>query len=332
MPFTQERAALFTLLGLPVYAYALFLALGCALGLLMALRRARRTGFAPGAVLTFALLAVPLAVCMGRLVFCACRFVDVLDYGFGYIFRLTDGGFSLIGVTLGLALAAFITGKISKLPVLALTDCVLPGLLMALAVARFAEGSTTNGTGPEVSVAALSFFPLAVEGLYGDARYAVFMGEGLTALVAALWTQAQGVSRVDGGEKPPMGWVTGIGLVIVSAAQIVWESARRDEVLKNGFVRYAQIFAGIVLFIVLVAAFMRLRVKVVFACAATAIFLILLGICAFIEFLIDGKVIQDIPLWACYLADTVCAGGAGVLVARVVNAACGFVAPSAARP
>ena len=62
-------------------------------------------------------------------------------------------------------------------------DCVLPGLTMALALARFAEGATFNGKGHEVIYQGLQFFPIAVDGLFGEKVYAVYLGEGLTALI-----------------------------------------------------------------------------------------------------------------------------------------------------
>lgn len=333
MPLDMEETGakqLFSLLGLPVYPYAVFLVAGALLGLIMALRRARRTRFAPGAVLTFAALAVPLGLIFGRLIYCACRYVDLLDYGLGYLFRVDYGGFALMGAALGLLLAAFAAAKIEGVSFLSLLDCVLPGLMLLLAAARFGEGATTNGLGPEVSCEALRFFPLAMRGLYGEYCYAVFMGEGLTALIAAVWTQSQGVSYADADNAPPRGWTAGCALIIVCAAQIVWESARRDEVLKNGFVRYTQIFAAVVLFIVLLCALIKMRPAPAFTAAVIAIFLALLGVCGFVEFLIDGKVIQSVPIWLCYLLSSACAGGAGALTARALAGAYGKVGPGRA--
>lgn len=71
----------------------------------------------------------------------------LLDNGFGFIFRIDYGGFSIMGVTIGLALAALLTAKIEKVSFLDTLDCVVPGLLMALALSRFGEGSTMNGHG-----------------------------------------------------------------------------------------------------------------------------------------------------------------------------------------
>ena len=80
--FTEPtHEALFTLLGMPVYPYALSAAIGALIALCMALSRTRKTGISASAVMTFAMFAVPLCALLARLAFCACRIVDVLDFG-----------------------------------------------------------------------------------------------------------------------------------------------------------------------------------------------------------------------------------------------------------
>lgn len=311
---------LFHLLGMPVYPFALMLTLGVATALGMALVRARRMRLAQGAVLLFAVLGIPLSVVLGRLVFCLCRIVDVMDYGVDYILRIDYGGFSVIGVTLGLALAAYLTHRIEKVGFVTLCDCVLPGLLMVLAMARFAEGSTTNGTGPEVTVAALQFFPVARMGMYGEYTYAVHMGEGLTALIASVYTQTLGMG-VRGEYHAKTGYAAGMGVAIVAAAQIVWESARRDEVLMFDFIRYAMLFSALMLLPVLVPSLIRCGWSIKKRIGAVAVFAVLIVVCIMMEFFIDGKLIQNIPIWACYLADALCACGMCMVCTRALRSA-----------
>ena len=127
------KPALFTLFGRDVTAYALFLTLGVLIGVLMSINRAKRTHYDVNAALLFPVLAIPLSVIFGRLVYCLCSIVLLLDNGFGFIFRIDYGGFSIMGVTIGLALAALLTAKIEKVSFLDPLDCVVPGLLMAAA-------------------------------------------------------------------------------------------------------------------------------------------------------------------------------------------------------
>ena len=204
--------ALFRVFGLEVTPYAMFMALGGVLALVLALRRAKRIGVTADAVLMFAMLAVPLGLIFGRAVFCLCRIVDVFDFGFSYVFKLIYGGYSIIGVFGGVLLAAFLTKKIEYTAFTDVLDAVMPGLLVMLAVARLGEGSTMNGTGPEVTVPALQFMPLARRGMYGEYTYAVYMGEALTALVAGVYTQSMGrrprgeaaAARLNSSENSPI--------------------------------------------------------------------------------------------------------------------------------
>ena len=108
------KPALFTLFGRDVTAYALFLTLGVLIGVLMSINRAKRTHYDVNAALLFPVLAIPLSVIFGRLVYCLCSIVLLLDNGFGFIFRIDYGGFSIMGVTIGLALAALLMRAFAK--------------------------------------------------------------------------------------------------------------------------------------------------------------------------------------------------------------------------
>ncbi len=315
----EESFVLFNLFGLEVTAYAFFVTLGVLLALLMAFYRAKHLNVQCDAVFNFTLIAIPLSIVLARAVFCICRMVDVLDYGFAYVFYLTSGGYSLMGAAAGVFLAALIAGKINKVGFKRLFDVVLPGLLMALALARFAEGATFNGKGRMVGFESLRFFPIAVDGLFDEKVYAVFMGEGLTALIASVWAQGQYFDKT--GKKHPDGWVAAMGTIIVAAAQFMWESARRDDLLKSGFVRYQMVFAGAILIILLLLATRFTGYSVKRSIVTWVVFAACLGMNVFVEFLIDGKVIQNVPIWMCYLLNTSGAAIAGALTMHAVSSA-----------
>ena len=281
------KPALFTLFGRDVTAYALFLTLGVLIGVLMSINRAKRTHYDVNAALLFPVLAIPLSVIFGRLVYCLCSIVLLLDNGFGFIFRIDYGGFSIMGVTIGLALAALLTAKIEKVSFLDTLDCVVPGL---------------------------QFAPIARVGLYGESTYAVHMGEALVALIAAVYTQTLG--------KRGRGFVAGVGIVIVACAQIFFESARRDEVLKIDFLRDVMAFAGIVLLCVLIPSLRHSGWKLPRRILAIVGFVALLAVCALVEFLLDGKIYQNMPFWFGYLTDAVCLTAAAAICCRALKAAC----------
>ena len=314
----EESYVLFHLFGLEVTSYAFFVTLGVALALVMALYRARRLQVSCDAVSNFTLIAIPLSLVLARGIFCLCRVADVLDYGFTYIFQLTSGGYSLMGVALAVLLAALIAAKIARISFKRLMDAVLPGLLMALAVARFAEGATFNGKGLEILNPALSFFPIGMDGLFGEKVYAVCLGQGLTALIASVWAQGQYFDKF--GRRHPDGWVAAMSAIAVSGAQFMWESARRDDLLKSGFVRYQMIFAGAVLIILLILSTPFTGYSVKRSILTWLAFAACIGMNVFVEFLIDGKVIQEVPIWLCYTINTTCAAIASALTMLSVSA------------
>ena len=316
----ETNYVLFKLFGMDVTSYAFFLTLGVALGIVMAAVRARKMRLSWDLPLTFGIIGIPMAVVFARAVFCLCRMVDVLDYGFEYVLHIEYGGFSLMGAAVGALLAGAITAKIHHVSFKRVMDCTVPGMLMALALARFAEGATFNGKGLEVMLSeGLQFFPIAAEGLFGEKVYAVYMGEGLTALIAAVWAQSQYYDHE--GKKRPDGYAAVMGVLIVAAAQFMWECARRDDLLKSGFVRYQMVFAGAIMIILMFLSTFKNGYSVRRKVITWVVFALCIGMNVFTEFLVDGKVIQEVPIWLCFAIHTVCAATEGVLTAKSVGCA-----------
>lgn len=306
--------ALFRVFGLEVTAYAMFITLGCVLALVLALRRAKKIGVGSGAILTFAMLAVPLGLVLGRAVFCVCRIVDVFDFGFSYVFKLIYGGYSIMGVFAGVLLAAWLTKVFERAAFIDVLDAVMPGLLLLLAMARFGEGSTMNGSGIEIENPALQFMPLARRGMYGEYTYAVYMGEALTALIAGVYTQSMG--------RRPRGETAGTGLIIVAAAQILWEATRRDQVLKFDFLRWVMLYAALVLLGILLLSLRRLDWPLGGKALTVGGLVLLAVVVGAMEFFVDGKFIQTIPVWVCYLCEALGVTGMGALCLKTLRAAC----------
>ena len=310
----ETNLPLFSLFGLPVYPYAVMLALGAVIALVMALLRAKKTGLTASAVLTFAVLALPLGVVFGRALYCLCRPGETVDYGLGYIFRIDFGGFSLMGAVVGVLLAAWLTKIIEGVPFRAVADAVTPGLLVMLAVARLAEGATTNGIGVDVSIEALRFFPLARPDSYDDYCYAIHMGEALTALAAGVYTQAM--------PRRALGLVAGYGAIALSAGQILWEALRRDEVLIFSFVRITMVFFAVALLVLLILGLRRSGWSAGRKARAGVLFFLGIVLVGMNEFFAESKLISFIPAWLCYLTDAVVVTGMGLLTGRALRDAC----------
>ncbi|MBQ9196141.1 MAG: prolipoprotein diacylglyceryl transferase [Clostridia bacterium] len=300
-------------LGLRITSFSLFVVIGAVIGLVMALRRGRRTRVPSDAVLWFAMLGIPLGLLCARLIFVLYNFADIKYYGFWYIFRMDCGGFTVIGAALGLLLAGWLTKKIAYVRFVDLMDTVLPGLLIVLAMERFGEGATSNGTGLEVNNPALQFFPLARPGIYeGMYTYAVHMFEGMTALVAGIYTQ---------GMDAPRGRAAGTGLILAAAGQIVWESIRKDDRMMFDMASLLMIFCAIVLFALLIVCLLRLDWPWTGKAVALAGFLLLAVATGALQFFMEGKFVQALPVWLCFVLSCLTTAGLAWVSLRVLAAA-----------
>lgn len=304
---------LFQVFGLRATGFSLFVALGVVIGLIMALRRTAKTGVQADSVLWFAMLGIPLALIFARLVFCIYNFSEIKYYGIGYLFRLDCGGFTVIGAFLGLALAGWLTRLIAGESFVDLMDTVLPGLLIVLAMERFGEGATDNGTGLEVSAQALQFFPLARPGVYeGMYTYAVNMFEGMTALIAGIFTQTM---------HEPRGRAAGVGLILAAAGQIVWESIRKDDRMMFDMASFLMIFCAVLLLALLIYCLTRLDWPWTGKTVVMAGFLLLALATGALQFFMEGKFVQAIPVWLCFALSCVTTAGIIWLMLRVLYAA-----------
>lgn len=230
--------------------------------------------------------------------------------GYGFSFALTAYPYdyavcgALLGVMLACAACAHFGGvKISKT-----LDCAAPCMLVTLAAARFAETFSDFGWGGLIQNEGLQFFPLAVADMYGMWHSAVFVLEGLLALIVLVLVLRRG-RKEDGARFALM-------LLWWSMAQIVCESLRA-ETLRWGFVRIQQVNCAVFgLAILLIYAAKRRMEKKKFAGSLCA-YLIGVGVLVFIEFALDKLPAIPHPVLYALMAAVVAAMG------RVVQRAMG---------
>ena len=251
----------------------------------------------------FTAWCLPLALLCARLIYCLARIGYIVDlYGIGFIVRFWEGGYSLWGAAFGCVLAGLITAKRTGLKAKVILDAAVPALLAALALCRFAEYCSGQGIGLPVENSAMQFFPLSVQNEYGEWYFAIFIAEGLTALIT-LWLSVR-LFHEDRALK---------AVIIIAATQIVWESMRRDMFLRWGFVRVTQLMAVLVLFaIMLMLCIGRIRAgeKPVYTMIGISAFALLTGICIVMEFAMDKS---PLPYSVAWLIMAACAAGMGAL-------------------
>lgn len=240
--------------GLVVTAYSLMLAVGTALAFTLThVLLRKKIGSGHGALL--ALLSGVCALCASHGLFCALRWGYIInDLGETPAFLLTfwKGGYTMYGAILGGLLGAFVFAKGRKLPVPSVMDAVLPGTALLIAIGRFGEHFTLQGRGTYVVNEALSMIPFVTQNEWGEAQVPVYVYEGLIA-AAALIVMLVMLYR---GKADP-GRAAETGLTIISAAQIMLDSWRGDELIRFGFVRLNMICAAVTLLGLMILRVMR---------------------------------------------------------------------------
>lgn len=244
-----------------IYGWGLAAALGALLAYALLMRCTRRAGLGKSMAQRLMLWAMPLGLLFARLVYCLVRyeqvFYDPLEgcfLGLMPLIHIDQGGLSIMGMLLGVFLAAFVVSKLAGQPFSALADAMALPLALFCAIALMGQILGGEGYGGDVAEPRWQFFPIAVQNVFGEWSVAVFMLQGLaTLLIGGLL-----ILLGKGPRKP--GDMALYFLIFFCAAQVFFESLRRDNYLRleaNGFIRVTQVMAMTVLLAVVVLLTVR---------------------------------------------------------------------------
>ncbi len=133
--------------GLPIRGYGVFVFLGVASGVALAVHRARREGYPAELIYSMAIWLVISGIIGGRLFFVIEYWKDFQRESvlatWGAIAKYTEGGLVVYGAFIGGAVAAIWFLIKHKLPVLAFGDIICPSVMLGLALGRL--GCFMNG-------------------------------------------------------------------------------------------------------------------------------------------------------------------------------------------
>lgn len=291
-----EDAASFSIGGLTIYAYGLFLALGAALALLTLRLTAKKRGLPLETAALYGALALPLGFALARAAYC------LLDTGFSTVasmrsvFLFTGGGYAMCGALLGGFFAAFFTAKILKQDSLSLLDAVAPALLVFILFERVGESFTTLGVSRSLVDGTLKDTFLAQSDTY-DAYLRTWLMEAIGAgalLIVSL--------RLLRGEKR-RGDTFFKTALLFGAFQVLFESLRYDQHLKYGFVGAQHILSMLLMCAVVILFAVRAlkagakkTLPVVSICILPALAALLVAL----EFMIDRTSVSRYLLYLVY--------------------------------
>ena len=270
------------------YAVCVVAAIACGLLLLWITSRQKLKS---GTVSTLGVLMLPLGLVFARLFHVAGDWYWYEAAGLDSILRLWEGGYALWGAVLGGALAILIAARITGQPCPDLFDaCAAPAALV-IAICRFAEYPFSGqgigmGLDPD---SVFCRFPFAVVNEWEEWSWAIFMLEGIIAVIILIVLLASGRT---GGDKARL------FLILYSAAQITCESLRRDQYLVWSFVRVSQLAAALVLTGLIIAALVRRHGIDRKDWARMILFLVCIGVVIGMEFAKDK--LPVLPIWSCY--------------------------------
>ena len=276
--------------GLSITVYGLFIAIGAAIAIWLAgaLSKNRATR---GFDVRMALTSGVFALCCSHWLFCALRWgyiINDLGESWTFLFQFWKGGYTMYGAILGAILGAYLYAKAQAIPAAIAMDTIMPGVAVLVMLGRFAERFTLQGMGTYVVNEALYMIPFVTTNEWGEAQVPVYLYESLVAaaaLIVMLVILLRGKSR--------SGCAAETGLTIISAAQVMLDSWRGDELIRFGFVRLNMICAAVTLLALMILRVIRVIKAEGKASAWTIIRVLLLflgaGVVLIVEFGLDGK-------------------------------------------
>ncbi len=295
----------FALANVTLYRYGLIIAVGTlSLIGLMSLYGLKR-GLPQGTVQLFGVLAIPLGLVGGRLLFCAFNlslFLETYESPW-LMLRFFDGGLSMPGVLGGMVLAAYITARMFKLSFGRFADTLTLFLGLWIAICRLGEGYTDLGVGKVIAPGsvgtALSFlFQTETIGISTEYRLKVYLLEAIAAFCIFLYMLSRRFTGARQEDTHP-GDESMLFFSLYGASQVLLESLRDDGHMLITFLRVGQVLAGLLPIMALVYFGRRylqksgkadLRFVLCWVCAAVAII-----VCILLEFSLDGRLAWGAP-------------------------------------
>ncbi len=275
----------------------------------------------------FSVLSIPFGVFFGHLLFAvsmARLYISQPEYGLGFWLRPWDGGFMFYGAVLGCVLSALITRRITGVRVMTVLDAASVALLLLIALIRLSEpfdNLSDVGQGYGLSVYDLPmppFLPFAFSP-YSDMPdelcMAVFALEAIYALVIA-------VLSVRWLGRLPKGQTALRALLLYAAAQILFETLRRDYTVRLRFVRVSQLISALVLLGLMIYACRSRRLSAKETALRIAALLVLAGGVVALEFAVDKPLILPngeaifFEYWVTYSLIGLCAAAMGIVTWR----------------
>lgn len=278
-----EEAEKISWIGGEAYAFGAWTAAGALAAVLCMCLYAYRRKMKAGSGLLLGLCSLVLGTVCSRLFFC----LTTQELGHmlplsGWL-RADGGGWSTTGMILGVFVAAWLTGKLTRQSPAGLLDCAALALPLFMALERLGEQTTIDfDISRVISEETEGGNWLTVQDIYGT-YLAVFR---IAAIIAALlFVVLEILSR---RRTLLQGDLCTVFLLIFGGVSIITESLRYDEFLSYHFVKFQMVGAALILGAGLLAAARRSpRAPKKLKMASLICLFLMVGIVIGLEFVLD---------------------------------------------
>lgn len=131
----MDRVA-FEIFGISVMWYGVLIAIGMALGILLALRRAKKVGFSEDELLNVLLIAIPSGIVGARIYYVLFNW-SAYRGDLAKILDVRGGGLAIHGGLIAAIFVAWIYCKRKRISILEILDIVAPSIILAQAIGRW---------------------------------------------------------------------------------------------------------------------------------------------------------------------------------------------------
>ena len=141
----------FSIFGKDIYFYGIVIAIGFALGLILAFKSASKYGIDSSILSDLIIFGTPTAIVFARIFYVIFEWDNYKD-NLLQIFNLRNGGLAIYGGVIGAAIAVSIYSKIKKVKILKYLDFLAPYFVMAQGIGRLGNFFNQEAFGPNTEL------------------------------------------------------------------------------------------------------------------------------------------------------------------------------------
>lgn len=244
----------FSIFGIGIRWYGIFIASAMLIGTVLAIRESRRVGFDENYIMDTILFSVPAAIVGARLYYVAFEWNNYKD-NLLEIFATRNGGLAIHGGVIAAVTAALIYTRIKKISFLKIADICAPSIILGQSIGRWGNFVNQEAYGGPVSKTFIGYFPefiqnqMLINGIYYHPTF----------LYESLWDILIFIALIIYRKKSHQnGYIFFLYVLFYSIGRFFIEGLRTDS-LMIGYFRTAQLVSII---LILFSVFFLYKIKI----------------------------------------------------------------------